>query len=76
MPSASATVVSVTGRRVVLRFRTNWHYDPARIPTPRIIEEVARDNDVRDLYIEPQPIDELDAAELARLYRNLELEEK
>lgn len=64
--SASATVVSVTGRRVVLR------YDPARIPTPRIIEEVARDNDVRDLYIEPQPIDEL----VARLYRNLELEEK
>ena len=64
--SASATVVSVTGRRVVLR------YDPARIPTPRVIEEVARDNDVRDLYIEPQPIDEL----VARLYRNLELKEQ
>ena len=63
--TSSATVVSAAGRRVVLR------YDPARIPTPRIIEEVARDNDVRDLYIEPQPIDEL----VARLYRNLELEE-
>ena len=47
-------------------------YDPARIPTPRIIEEVARDNDVRDLYIEPQPIDEL----VARLYRDLKLEEE
>ena len=63
--TSSATVVSAAGRRVVLR------YDPARIPTPRIIEEVARDNDVRDLYIEPQPIDEL----VARLYRDLELEE-
>ena len=63
--TSSATVVSAAGRRVVLR------YDPARIRTPRIIEEVARDNDVRDLYIEPQPIDEL----VARLYRNLELEE-
>ena len=63
--TSSATVVSAAGRRVVLR------YDPARIPTPRIIAEVARDNDVRDLYIEPQPIDEL----VARLYRDLELEE-
>ena len=63
--TSSATVVSAAGRRVVLR------YDPTRIPTPRIIAEVARDNDVRDLYIEPQPIDEL----VARLYRNLELEE-
>ena len=63
--TSSATVVSAAGRRVVLR------YDPARIPTPRIIEEVARDNDVRDLYIEPQPIDEL----VARLYRDLKLEE-
>ena len=63
--TSSASVVSAAGRRVVLR------YDPARVPTPRIIEEVARDNDVRDLYIEPQPIDEL----VARLYRNLELEE-
>ena len=63
--TSSATVVSAAGRRVVLR------YDPARIPTPRIIEEVARDNGVRDLYIEPQPIDEL----VARLYRDLQLEE-
>ena len=64
--TSSATVVSVVGRRVVLR------YDPARIPTPRLVEEVARANDVRDLYIEPQPIDEL----VARLYRDLKLEER
>ena len=64
--TASATVVSAAGRRVVLR------YDPARISTPRLVEEVARANDVRDLYIEPQPIDEL----VARLYRDLKLEER
>ena len=64
--TSSATVVSAIGRRVVLR------YDPGRIPTPRLVEEVARDNDVRDLYIEPQPIDEL----VARLYRDLKLEER
>ena len=64
--SASATVVSAAGRRVVLRF------DPARIAAPRLIEEVARANEVRDLYLEPQPIDEL----VARLYRNLELAEQ
>ena len=64
--AASATVVSAAGRRVVLR------YDPARIAAPRLIEQVARANEVRDLYLEPQPIDEL----VARLYRDLELEER
>ena len=62
----SVRVVSVEGHRVVLR------YDPARISTPCLIEQVAQDNEVRDLYIEPQPIEEL----VARLYHNLDLQER
>lgn len=61
----SATVVSRDGRRLVLR------YDPQQISTPGLIEEVSRNNVVLDLYIEPQPIEQL----VAKLYRKIELEE-
>ena len=56
-----ATLLHRSGTRLRLRF------DPSRVPAPTLIAAVSAHAPIRDLFVEPQPIDEL----VARLYRDL-----
>ena len=56
-----ATLLHRAGTRLRLRF------DPSRVPAPTLIAAVAAQAPIRDLFVEPQPIDEL----VARLYRDI-----
>ena len=56
-----AALLHRAGTRLRLRF------DPIRVPAPTLIAAVAAQAPIRDLFVEPQPIDEL----VARLYRDI-----
>ncbi|MDR3624153.1 MAG: ATP-binding cassette domain-containing protein [Chlamydiales bacterium] len=44
-------------------------YDPTQISTPKLIQEVASNHDITDLYVENLPVEEM----IAKLYRDINL---
>ena len=63
--------IGETEARVVRREGRRWHlgYDPARTPTAELINRIAANHGVRDLFVENPPIEEI----VAELYGQEEM---